>query len=94
VFRAVENEVPLVRCCNNGLTCWIDAEGRLRQIFRSKSHGIYGPGFMIAQIPLLAPGEKNAPTFYRSHGDWFGWGCVEFAAAQLVIAGIRKRKTA
>lgn len=94
VFRAVENEVPLVRCCNNGLTCWIDAEGRVRQIFQSKSHGIYGPGFMIAQIPLLAPGEKNAPTFYRLHGDWFGWGCVGFAVAQLVIAGIRKRKTA
>ena len=24
VFRAVENGVPLVRCCNNGVTCWID----------------------------------------------------------------------
>ena len=29
VFRAVENGVPLVRCCNNGLTCWADANGRL-----------------------------------------------------------------
>src|SRR5262249_25713520 len=25
VFRAVENGLPLVRCANNGLTCWVDA---------------------------------------------------------------------
>src|SRR5438128_10831173 len=26
-FRAVENGLPLVRCTNNGLTCWVDAQG-------------------------------------------------------------------
>ncbi len=37
VFRAVENGVPLVRCCNNGVTCWIDATGRVREIFRDNN---------------------------------------------------------
>ena len=56
----MENGTPLVRCCNNGLTCWIDAEGRIRQIFTSDSHGIYGPGFMIARIPFACiRREKN-----------------------------------
>ena len=27
-FRTVENGVPLIRCANTGMTCWIDAHGR------------------------------------------------------------------
>ena len=92
IFRAVENGVPLVRCSNNGLTCWVDAHGRLRQIFEDEQHGIYGPGFMIARIPVLAPGEKRAPTYYRLHGDVFGWGCVGFALLQLLRLWIGTRK--
>ena len=34
IFRAVENGVPLLRCTNDGLTCWADAQGRVRQIFK------------------------------------------------------------
>jgi apolipoprotein N-acyltransferase len=79
VFRAVENGVPLVRCCNNGVTCWIDAHGRLRQIFKDAIGGVYGAGAMTFELPL--PDEKSAPTFYNLHGDWFGWGCVILTAA-------------
>ncbi len=84
VFRAVENGLPLVCCSNNGLTCWVDARGRLRQIFESSAHGIYGQGFLLAQIPVLAPGEKREPTFYREYGDVFGWGCVGFIGLRLL----------
>ncbi len=73
VFRAVENGVPLVRCTNNGITCWIDAQGRLRQI--GNPENVYGIGFLTATIPLPAPGTR-APTFYNRHGDWFAWGCA------------------
>ena len=76
VFRAVENGVPLLRCCNNGVTCWIDSRGVVRQVFRDANGSIYGPGIMTAETPLLFPGEKRTPTFYNLHGDWFGWGCV------------------
>ena len=79
VFRAVENGVPLVRCCNNGVTCWIDSHGALRQIFKDDTGGIYGAGAMTFDLPL--PDEKTAPTFYNRHGDWFGWGCVIVAGA-------------
>jgi apolipoprotein N-acyltransferase len=93
IFRAVENGVPLVRCANNGLTCWVDSHGRLRQIFESASHGIYGPGYMIAQVPVLAPGEKRAATFYRKYGDRFGWGCCAFALLQVIRAFANGRRT-
>ncbi len=93
IFRAVENGVPLVRCSNNGLTCWVDAHGRLRQVFEDGKQGIYGPGFMIARIPVLAPGKKRAPTYYRLHGDVFGWGCVGFVLLQLIRVRAENRKT-
>jgi apolipoprotein N-acyltransferase len=88
VFRAVENGVPLVRCTNNGLSCWIDAVGRLRQIVGTPSRDIYGPGFMTASIPLRPAKESPGPTVYRRYGDWFGWSCVVFA---VVMTGCGRR---
>jgi apolipoprotein N-acyltransferase len=81
IFRAVENGVPLLRCTNDGLTCWADAQGRLRQI-HSVSGNVYGPGFIIARIPLLAPGDRRQ-TFYNLHGDWFPAACSGMGLAWL-----------
>ncbi|HTY87672.1 MAG TPA: apolipoprotein N-acyltransferase [Candidatus Acidoferrum sp.] len=89
VFRAVENGVPLVRCCNNGLTCWADATGRLRQIFKDAAGTIYGPGAMTIDVPV---GVKRHPTFYNRHGDWFGWSCVAWAAGLAVYSLVLGRK--
>ncbi|HET7624575.1 MAG TPA: apolipoprotein N-acyltransferase [Verrucomicrobiae bacterium] len=86
IFRAVENGVPLVRCTNNGLTCWADRHGRLREIFRDENKSIYGAGFMIVKIPLLNPGEKRALTFYNQHGDWLGWSCVALSGLALIFS--------
>ncbi len=61
LFRAVENGLPLIRCCNNGLTCWVDAHGRLRQVFRDDRGTVYGAGFLTAEIPLLGGGGKAHP---------------------------------
>jgi apolipoprotein N-acyltransferase len=84
LFRAVENGVPLIRCTNNGLTCLIDPQGRIRQIFRDPSGSIYGSGFITLDLPLPPPGQTHTPTFYNRHGDLFGWTCT--AIAGLVLA--------
>jgi apolipoprotein N-acyltransferase len=84
LFRAIENGVPLVRCSNNGLTCWIDAQGRIREI-EDAGGGIYGPGFITPEIPLRAPGER-ARTIYNRYGDWFGWSCCALSGAFLPMA--------
>jgi apolipoprotein N-acyltransferase len=83
IFRAVENGVPLLRCTNDGLTCWADAQGRLRQI-QSTSGNVYGPGFIIAQIPLRAPGDRRQ-TFYNRIGDWFPWSCCGIGFGWLAV---------
>jgi len=94
VFRAVENGVPLVRCCNNGVTCWMDATGRMREILKDQNGSVYGVGAMTIDLPLLQPGEKRAPTFYNQHGDWFGWLCVGVTGILFVvkISGHRRRQ--
>jgi apolipoprotein N-acyltransferase len=80
-FRAVENGLPLVRCANTGLTCWIDEAGRIRELFSDSTGSVYGAGFVTMAIPIT---ENRTPTFYHQHGDWFGWGCVVFSA---LVAG-------
>lgn len=79
IFRAVENNLPLIRCSNNGLTCWIDAAGRLREIFHDAQGTIYGSGYLAADLPLPGPSELRTLTFYTRHGDWFGWSCFGLA---------------
>jgi apolipoprotein N-acyltransferase len=91
VFRAVENKVPLLRCCNNGLTCWIDERGRIREIFSDQHGSIYGTGHVTMEIPIPASGELRAMTFYNRHGDWFGWSCVGIAVG-IVVSGFRNTR--
>ncbi len=83
IFRAVENGVPLVRSCNNGVTCWIDAHGRLRDVFKDKTGGVYGIGALTIELPL--PDQRPARTYYTFHGDRFGWGCVVIAILAFLV---------
>lgn len=82
VFRAVENGVPLVRCANNGLTCWVDATGQMHEVFRDEHQEIYGAGFETIELPINPRGRQA--TFYNRHGDWFGWGCFLITGMQLL----------
>jgi len=85
VFRAVETGRPLVRCTNNGRTCWVDALGRIREMeshTTSERPSIYAEGWHLVTVPL-PPQSRQTTTFYHRHGDWFGWGCVGAAAGLL-----------
>jgi len=84
VFRAVENRRPLIRCANNGVTCWIDDNGRLQKVFTDPTGNVHGAGGLTIEIPLRSAGDKAGPTFYHRHGDWFGWSCV-FLTALLAV---------
>ena len=85
-FRTIENGVPLIRCANTGITCWIDAHGRWRQIYADKTGSVYGVGFMLGTIPLP---DKHPPTYYNQHGDVFGWACVGFTLMILITEKLR-----
>ena len=91
VFRAVENGVPLVRCCNNGITCWVDAHGRVQQIFRDANGSEYQPGAITFEIPVTDVFERPG-TFYHRHGNWFAWGCVGLTLLTW-LRKVRRQKT-
>lgn len=95
-FRAIENHVPLIRCTNNGITGWIDEKGRWREIFRDPAGSEYAEGYLVATIPLLQPGETRMSTFYRDHGDLFGWSCVGLAGVLVLLTstGTKRRAVA
>jgi apolipoprotein N-acyltransferase len=82
-FRAVENGVPLLRSCNNGITCWFDATGRMREIFRDASGSEYGVGFANWEIPHTSAPSRVATTYNRV-GDRFGWTCVGVTVVLLL----------
>jgi apolipoprotein N-acyltransferase len=93
LIRTVELHLPLVRCCNNGITCWIDSCGRLHNVYFPESKNVYQAGYKLIEVPLAGPESAGHPTFYRQHGDFFGWGCVGLVA----IAGSKElylRRTA
>ena len=91
VFRAIENGLPLLRCANNGVTCLISRHGRLEQVFHDPQNTEYGPGALTVDIPLLAPAQKSAPTYYNRHGDRFGWTCVALTLFMLVRPLLARR---
>lgn len=71
VFRAVENRRTLVRCTNNGLTCWVDPWGR-QSVSDFGGGAVYQEGFEVVELPIY----RFPVTFYTRNGDVFGWGCV------------------
>lgn len=81
VFRAVETGLPLVRCTNNGITCWIDPYGRMRPGAMKSPADAYKKGFQVAEVSLSRP----ASTPYLREGDLFGWCCVSASFVLLLI---------
>lgn len=90
VFRAVENGLPMVRCANNGLTCWVSARGHLAEEYFPGTTDAYGPGYKRFDVPLLN-GARREPTIYHQYGDVFGWGCVVWSALVVGLAFLRRR---
>jgi len=81
-FRAIETRRPLVRCTNNGLSCWVDRHGRMHGVYYADNdRDIYHYGYKIVTVPLAA---KETRTIYQRVGDLFGWGCVAWLMGALV----------
>lgn len=73
VLRAVENRVPVVRAANSGVSCLIDATGRIMQQAQLRAGGwnLGQSGFQVGDTPL--PPLTRAPSRYVRLGDR-AWG--------------------
>ena len=50
VFRAVENRVPVVRCANTGVSCFIDSRGRIYDSVSEKNSLLFITGYKTAVV--------------------------------------------
>ncbi len=91
-FRSVENGLPLVRCANNGITCWIDEHGAMRDVGFDNPKDVYRAGVKLVNVPF---GIARQRTFYNRHGDVFGWACVLIVTGTILpmlVNSIAKRR--
>ena len=83
VFRSVENRRSLVRAANTGVSCSIDASGRVVQaVADERGKQTYVPGYAIMKVRF-----DQQKTFYTRYGDVFILGCC----AWLLWATVRRR---
>ncbi|MEJ5237672.1 apolipoprotein N-acyltransferase [Limisphaera sp. VF-2] len=92
VFRAVETGRPLIRCTNNGVSCWIDPLGRVRAVLRDRSGSVHGAGWAQWLVFLPDPAARQTPTFYTRYGDVWGWLCAAWTVAAVGVSMIGTRR--
>jgi apolipoprotein N-acyltransferase len=81
VFRTVENRVPLIRSTNTGVSCFIDANGRILSETR-----LTGAETLLEVMPMM-----KGRTLYQILGDWPGYLCL-LAVVYLGLAPVLRRK--
>jgi apolipoprotein N-acyltransferase len=82
-FRAIENRRPLVRDANTGVTCIVDAEGRVQHSLLNAEGSPFTEGVLFGTVDVPRDG---AVTFYTRYGDWVAHLC---AAVLLAVLGFR-----
>jgi apolipoprotein N-acyltransferase len=85
IFRATENNRPLLRVTNAGISANIDARGSVKDVT---------PGFQTAVRTWLVNKEASGTTFYTRHGDLLAFACalvtLGFVSATLMNGRLRK----
>ena len=93
VFRCVENRVPALRAANTGVTCTIDAWGRVENLLEQEDGNTIFPGFVCAGVMVPGPGYER--TFYGRHGDR-GAQCAAVLTVGMmlcILVGARRNST-
>lgn len=81
VFRAIENRTPIARCANTGISCYVDAYGRV-----SQRTTLYSKAILNGTLSV-----NRRATLYTRRGDWFAHACVILALAGMGGAVINYR---
>lgn len=87
-FRAVENRIGVVRAANNGMSAFVDPNGRIYNVLRGTAGGaFYGErGVLFDNVHI---DSRHRSTFYTRFGEIFVLVCAAAAALLLVPLRIR-----
>ncbi|MCZ7555597.1 MAG: apolipoprotein N-acyltransferase [Bacteroidia bacterium] len=78
VLRAIENRRAIARCANNGVSCFINKYGEVRQETK-----------LYTQAAILDEVESTDEiTFYARHGDWLPIGTTVATGLLLLLSFI------
>jgi apolipoprotein N-acyltransferase len=90
-FRAVENRIGVVRAANNGMSAFVDPNGRLYNVLRGTAAGaFYGERGVLFDRVRTDPSHRS--TFYTRYGEVFVFACALAALALLVpVTALRPR---
>jgi apolipoprotein N-acyltransferase len=76
VFRAVENDRPILRVTNTGISAYINARGEVSD----ETQG-FQPAVRAWTVKRAAQGK----TFYTLYGDVFAWACAALSILILLL---------
>ena len=85
VVRAVENQVPMVRSANTGVSAFIDQGGRIKEVPGPRAEGARGWG---ARGVVVLPAGEHLPLYTR-FGDWLL--AIPCALGTVVLLGLSFR---
>jgi len=71
IFRCIELRRPMARSCNTGVTCFVDAQGRIGKgdkLTDPKTGSVFVKGVLPKEVNLAKMPES---TFFARHGDVF-----------------------
>ena len=83
IFRAVENDRPLIRVTNSGISAFIRSNGQVSDMTA---------GFQPAVRKWFLENPKNGETFYSRHGDLLVYGCALITLGLVSATFMTKRK--
>ncbi|HUB67552.1 MAG TPA: apolipoprotein N-acyltransferase [Candidatus Methylacidiphilales bacterium] len=67
VFRCIEQDRPMLRCANNGISCVVDQNGTVTERFRnSAGNSVDVAGIFAGQLVFY----PQHSTLYQAWGDW------------------------
>ena len=67
MFRTIENDMPMLRACNTGVTAYLDNRGVVKQVLADKDgKRVAIQGILQGTLESLPPRQ----TLYRVYGEW------------------------